>query len=314
MPAPTPAPVDRCAHCGYPRAAGVCRRCRGVVRDGAPPHGEIRPGRGAALADFAQGFVAPFRATAWLLARPEYRGRLRAPLCASAVVVAAVGGGLAWLAFRGARRLTATLGELPDLAAPCATLGAAAIAILATAITLYFTLPLLVELALSPFLDPLAEATERAFARCDMPALDPSLLGGLVAGLRAAVQILAIQLLLWLPLVALSLTGIGAAVAFLVAAWLNALVWFEIPCTRRGYGLRARVRLLRYNRARALGLGAGFQIGMLIPVFNLVLLAPAAAVAASALYFHFDKTDSRETSLAVRIRPTPPTAGPPPAG
>ena len=120
--------------------------------------------------------------------------------------------------------------------------------------------------------------------------------------------LLMLQLLLWIPMLLISLTGIGTVIALLVAAWLNALIWFEIPGTRRGYKMRTRSRLLRRNMARALGFGCAFQIGLLIPVFNFLLLTPAAAVGASNLYFRFQKAGIAERSLGVKPRGTkPPT-------
>jgi hypothetical protein len=48
--------------------------------------------------------------------------------------------------------------------------------------------------------------------------------------------------------------------------------------------------LLRHNWAVALGFGLGFQVGALIPFFNILLLAPTAAVSASMLYLRMGKT------------------------
>ena len=54
--------------------------------------------------------------------------------------------------------------------------------------------------------------------------------------------------------------------------------------------MRYRRRIVRRNWPRALGFGLAFNLGMLIPVFNFLLLGPATAVAVSTLYFRFEKS------------------------
>ena len=75
----------------------------------------------------------------------------------------------------------------------------------------------------------------------------------------------------------------------LFSAYLNALVWFEIPVLRRGYGWKYRRQIVKKNWARALGFGLAFNLGLLVPFFNFLFIGPATAVASSALYFRFDK-------------------------
>lgn len=296
-------PVERCVHCGYPRDGGVCRRCQGAVRE--PDTGVVvNPGTGNAIADFVEGFVAVFQAGASVVLQRHYRRKLTLPMLLNLLAFGLMAWGLFALFHGQAEGLLERLpAHLPVWTATVVDVGGILVSLLLTVVSLYFTFPLVVELVLSPFLDPLVEATEQRWAGGPMPALDPSILGGALAGLKATAQILILQLLLWIPMLLLSLTGTGLVLALAVGAWLNALVWFELPATRRGYRLRARQRLLRRNWARALGFGLAFQLGMLVPVFNILLLTPAAAVAAANLYFHFEKTGIAETSLAVRPRP-----------
>ena len=96
-------------------------------------------------------------------------------------------------------------------------------------------------------------------------------------------------LVAWLVALLLTLTGVGALLSLVVAAMLNAIVWFDIPLARRGYGLRARLRVLRRNWAAALGFGLAFQLALPLLPFSLLLLTPAATVAVSSLYFRFEK-------------------------
>ncbi len=297
------APVVRCNHCGYPSPRPPCARCGDRVTDSDDGR-EVKPRIGFAVADFCHGFSMMFLAAAWLLLRKEYRGKLWLPVLANLVVLGTVGTGL-YLGFESLFDwLVGDGSTMPEWLQSVSGWARLALSLVLTTLSLYFTAPVIIEIALSPFLDPLAEATESAWVGGRMPALDPTIWGGLVIGLRSSAQILILQLAIWIPLLALSFTGIGAILAFFVAGWLNGLVWFDIPCARRGYSLRARIRLIQHNWARALGFGVAFQIGVLIPVFNFLLLTPAAAVAVSVLYLHFDKTGITEDRLACRDRST----------
>ncbi len=150
------------------------------------------------------------------------------------------------------------------------------------AVTLFMLAPVIIETVTGPFLDPIADATEKWHGGSEMKAVDIGMWKGIVVGVRASAQILAVQLMILIPCLLLSLFGIGAILAIVISAWFNALIWFDIPCGRRGYGLRDRVALIRRNWARSIGFGLAFQVGMLIPIFNFLLLTPAAAVATSA--------------------------------
>jgi uncharacterized protein involved in cysteine biosynthesis len=96
-------------------------------------------------------------------------------------------------------------------------------------------------------------------------------------------------------------------VAFLLAAYLNALVWFDIPVSRRGLGMAYRRKIIKKNWARALGFGLGFQLGLFVPFFNLLFLTPATAVAVSELYFKFEKP---EQAIGTQALPPAPDASP----
>jgi uncharacterized protein involved in cysteine biosynthesis len=97
---------------------------------------------------------------------------------------------------------------------------------------------------------------------------------------------------LLVPLLFLSFCGIGVVLGALIGALFAGLVWLGIPAMRRGLGFDQRVALLRRNWARVVGFGLAFEAGMFVPLFNLFLLTPTAAVAISILYFHLDKRAS----------------------
>ena len=276
-----PEPVRRCPACGYPAQTDPCGRCHGTIHDSGDGH-RIVPGRGNWVTDFAHGFWTFFAAAAHLWNRREYVGRLTGPILANLVVLALAFGVMFWIPYE---LLQDWFGGGDGIGAWLAT----SAALLAAVVTFWLTAPVVVECVTAPFLDPLASATEEAFAGGPMPAVDASVWRGAMVGARSAAQLLLIQLLLLPVLVLLSATGVGAIPVFAITAWLNALVWFDIPGARRGLGLRERSRLLRRNLARTLGFGAAAQLALFIPVFNVVLLTPAAAVGATILYFHFDK-------------------------
>ena len=127
----------------------------------------------------------------------------------------------------------------------------------------------------------------------DMPSVSMGFWKGMFFALNNAAKILAIQVMVLIPCLVLSiipvLNLVTVPLAMLVAAYLNALVWFEIPVMRRGLGMAYRRKVVRMNRARAIGFGLGFQLGLFVPFFNFLFLTPATAVAVSQLYFKFEK-------------------------
>jgi uncharacterized protein involved in cysteine biosynthesis len=239
--------------------------------------------------EFVEGFVSVFAGALSLLHDKAYVGRLSLPILANLVALTASFAALFWGSWTVFDGLVA--GWIADDGILASVLGFAGgvLSLVLATVTLWFTAPVLIETVLGPFLDPLAQATEEAWTGRPSPALDLGFWNSLLQGLRASSRILALQLVLLLPLLLLSLTGVGALLAMLVGAYCNAIVWFEIPCGRRGLSLRERRALIRRNWPRAVGLGLGFQVGLLIPLFNFLLLTPATAVAASAQFFRLDR-------------------------
>lgn len=287
----TAAATPLCPVCGYPRGAAAtapCARCGGEARRG-PEGPVVRAARGVPIVDLAHGFQSLFRAAIDVLHRREYVGQLALPIAANLVAITAALV-LFWLGFW---RLFEWLvgvdwGVLEFLRAIVSWVSWVLAMVLAV-LSLFLLAPVLIETVTSPFLDPLAQTTERLYGGPAMTPLDRGVWQGTLDSLRSSAQILTIQLALWLPVLLLSVTGVGFVIALVICAWLNALVAFDVPCTRRGYGLRDRLRLIGRNWARAIGFGLAFQLGLFVPFFNLLLLTPAAAVATSRLYFHFEK-------------------------
>ena len=163
-----------------------------------------------------------------------------------------------------------------------------------TLATLYLLAPAIIEAILAPFLEPLAHRAEQIMCGEGFEGLPIGALRSAVIGVRSSAQVLVLSLCFMVPCWILVLFSIpGLVVVFVLTSVLTGLVWFEIPFARRGYGFRHRYTVLRHNWARALGFGMAFQIGMAVPFFNLFVLTPAATLATTVLYFHFEKGESR---------------------
>lgn len=270
----------RCPACGYPLAIAPCPRCTGQIvayGSGLP----IRPGRRALVIELLEGFLALPRAVGRLFFDRAFIGKLKLPVVIGAIVFLLVFASL----FVGGYFLADHLLGLHGAWAFVAGAGAFLVALFVT----WLLAPVLGELVASPFFDDLAETTERMHTRRPMPAVELGFVAAVRTGARNAAKLLLIQIGLLLPLLLLALTGVGAAIAAIISAWACALAWFDIPCARRGYSFHERLVLLWHNRMRAIGFGLAFQLGVLLPVVNLVLLLPAAAVAVSHLYFRCEK-------------------------
>ncbi len=212
--------------------------------------------------------------------RPEFIGKLKLPVAANLVVVTGTAVGL-WFAFSA---LFAEIAGEGDLLGWFTGILAPLLALVST----FFLLPPLVELVLSPFLEPLVDVVEQGMGGEGMQPVQRHLWTNIKDSTHATAQIIVVVTCAWLASLALAIVGL-VPLAFLVSAFANALTWFELPTYRRGYDLRARFALLKHNWAVAVGFGLGFQVGALIPLFNIFLLAPTAAVSAAVLFLRMEK-------------------------
>lgn len=279
--------VPLCPDCGYRSGATPCEFCGGKIM-AVGRGGVVTAKRGFFVGDMLHGFLALFGGGLHLFNRPEFFGKLKLPVVANLITFVLLSAAT-WYGYQAlfGWLLQADWGFLDFLrdairfAAP----------LVLTLVTLFLLAPAIIETVTGPFLDGLADATEKAMAGESIQGVDLGTWRNALLGVRSTAQVLVIQFGVLIPCLILSfiLPVFGLLIVYTIAAALTSLIWFEIPFLRRGQGLRQRVRVLRHNWARALGFGMAFQLGMLVPFFNMFLLTPAAAVAASMLYFHFEK-------------------------
>lgn len=286
-----------CPTCGYPLPEAPCQLCEGTIRsvDGLST---MQPGRRFFVAEILEGFTSMFTASLLLMTKKEFMGKLGLAIFVNLVIACLVAALGIWGLYGVFSDLFAASegpveGFWAGLLEGVKTYGSFAIATVLTFVSAWFLFPALIEAGMGPFLDPLANATEQMLAGESMEPVEIGLWRGLMAGINAAAQILVLQIFLLVPVLILGLIPlIGPfflVIGVILSAYLNSIIWFEIPAMRRGYGMKYRKRIVRKNWGRALGFGLAFNLGMLVPVFNFLFLGPAAAVAVSLLYLRFEK-------------------------
>lgn len=238
------------------------------------------PQRRFFVVDLVRGFFGFFEGVTVLFNRPEFAGHLKLPVLANLLVAST----LAIAFWFGFQALFAGIVGESDL------LGwfAGILSILMTLASMAIVLPPVLELVLGPFLDPLVDVTEKAMGGPGMNAVQQHLWTNIKASAHAASELFMIAGGAWLVTLVLGTFGL-VPLGFVLAAVIQALTWFELPLYRRGYGLRERIAVLRHNWPLALGFGLGAQVGMAIPLFNVLLFAPTAAVGATVLFLRMDK-------------------------
>ncbi len=252
----------------------------------------MRPGRRLAPLDLVQGFAEFWLSAIRLLTRPEFFGRLGAAGATNAAAMAVIAAGVWWGLVPLAHWLAASDWGWLEPARDSLGFARGTQPFVLTVVLAVLIVPAVLQTLTAPFLEPLAEAVERSMGIGSTASAAPRGLTGITANVRASAQVLAMQLVVLVPCVLLSFCHLGLAVALCASAFLNALLWFELPFARRGASIEQRVRTVRRNWPRALGFGLAFQVALLTPFFNLLLLAPTAAVAVSSLYLRFDKLPS----------------------
>ncbi len=283
MARPTPAP---CTVCGYPlvpfdRDTGELAHCDRCSESGDAAL--TAPSRGFFAIEIADGFLSLFRAAFSVLGRSEYRGKLALAMVVNFFLVVLLFLGLVW-------GMHALLGRVEwsgiwSWVDEAGSFLSWPLALIAS----WFLAPAVINLGMTVFFDPISNTAERIVGGEGMKPVEIGFRRALLAAINGTGQILLLQIAILLPVMVLSLIPIigwlfvigGAA----FSAYLNALVWFELPVLRRGYGFRYRRQVVRKNWPRALGFGLAFNVGLLVPFFNILIIGPAATVAVSTQYF-----------------------------
>ncbi len=162
---------------------------------------------------------------------------------------------------------------------PLRRLTQAAIFILALAAGYFLYLPL-ARILLAPFSEALSR---KAYAlhtgdKTRQPA------GGWGHAVKEGVKLVAFQLLLIVAGIGLSAAFPPAAVptGLLLASFLGALDFLDIPLSVRGWPLRQKLGLMARSKALTLGFGAAAYLALFLPGINLFLL-PAGVIGATIL-------------------------------
>lgn len=283
-PSPHPTTAPDCPVCGHPLVTQPCSRCGGTAFHPGSVQ-PIEPGKRLFLTDLFDGFFSYWRAGIHMFTRPEYAGKLWLPITANVVAVGLLGV-LVWFGVDW----TYSLMGIESWAESC-FIGDALLKAMVFLILTWFIGSSLTELVTSPFLDGLAETAEVTVGGKAMAGNPIGFMKSVAVGTKQALQLLLMQILLF-PIGLILATFVpvfGWLLAMGLASFVTAVVWFEFPFLRRDQPFKHRVRVLRHNWALAMGFGIGFQVGITVPIFNLLFLTPAAAIAASELYFRMEK-------------------------
>jgi uncharacterized protein involved in cysteine biosynthesis len=291
-PRPAPGP-SLCPLCMWPDPGP--ERC-GLRATNAPKGMEV--GAGFFLFDALDGFRELFGSLVRLLHDRAYFGRLILPVAANIVAVLATTFGFLTLLlpfFTGLVEqklwLVTWLERIGRSIGPTIDTDLA----LATVATMHLAPALLVTVT-APFLDDLATTTEREMCGSAGKHSAGTWWKSVWTGTHTTARLLLWQIAALPVGLLLSLLGLWFwLVALGLSAYLNAMVWFDLPFTRRGYGIDQRVRILRNNWGRALGFGFAFQMALMLPFVNLMLL-PATAIATTRLFYRMGKVAKPEAT------------------
>ena len=203
-----------------------------------------------------------------------------------AVALLAAGGWFAWDAW-GAPALAALLPEWLLWAAHLLT-----ILLLLTAAFLLF--PLLIPLVATPFLEPLARRIESHLLGRPAPDLTGGFLRGALRDIGTGLKLLVWGVLYALLCLLLTPFALGLLLALGLGSWLAALSWLDYPLARRGLSWREKKAWVKAHLAPSLGFGLAVSLSFLLPLYNLLLAAPAAAAGAGWLYIRVNGIPERD--------------------
>jgi hypothetical protein len=284
--------LRRCPCCGHAlepthsSAGDACARCDGSATSLADERTPLRRGRRGWLADFASGLALVGRAGAQVLHHRAFVGRLAVPIAANLVASATFAAALALLAWPRFDAWFARSWPVLDAFRSAHRDDAPVAMLLATAWWLW---PVWFDVTAGAACEPLLSAAEHAIAgpRCSAAAV-PSLRAA-SARLRRRARLLALQLLLLPAVWLLALLPVaGLPLALLCGACAAALVFADLPAVRRALPHAVLHQDLLRNWPLALGYGAGLELALMLPVFDVLLLAPAAVVGAVVLHWRLD--------------------------
>lgn len=231
---------------------------------------------------FADGVAALPRAFREIFASPELWGLCLVPVCVLLVLTAAFASAAVFVArpwlLEHLPRATSALGRAGESVA-----GWMFSALLAVAG--WFVALALAPVLSAPALERVVHVVER---RAGAPSREPlGFVRELWCGVRsvagAACIALPLSFVLWvIGFVFPAATPVTLPLSALLGALLVAFSLFDYPLTLRGYGFRARLRIVREHFGCVAGFGAAFALAFALPCCGVALL-PVGAVAATRI-------------------------------
>ena len=274
MDQPAPCPV-----CSYPSRPQDCLLCA----DRLP-----RTGPGFPLFDIVRGFRMYWDAASRVLTDGAYLGKIVWAVALSVIFMV----GLFMASWFWLWPWATSLSDwLPAwLTGPSV--------MLIVIVTVFFLSPVLMTVFLFPVLDPLSRLAETERLRLEPPGHPRGPIADFWHSLDTGARLLLFQIGAWIVCLPLSLLLFGLPIALAVSAFFAGFAWLDYPASRRGSPFRDKWRLARRHWALMIGYGLGFQLGLLIPFFNLAFGAPAAAVGSADLFFAMSKDGDKAHDTA----------------
>jgi len=170
--------------------------------------------------------------------------------------------------------------------------------VLSCALIIYFTFGLVANLIAAPFNGLLAERVEQQLTGrrddgggwAELASIVPQALGREFAKLLYYLPRL---LILFIICLIPGINLLAPIIWFVFGAWMQSVQYGDYPMDNNKVSFKAMLKLLAKRCAVSLGFGATVQLGMMVPLLNLLIM-PAAVIGAT-IYWADDLSSRVET-------------------